>query len=286
MDGLPKHIYRYRPASSEYFFEELKQAIRHAKIFLSSAASLNDPMDFRPSYENLSLRDFNKEFGHRSDFTKGLTRSKYNEIYGTSLSRDEFRKLGITRNSRLQNLDLRRKVFLKSFNEMPNRTRLACFSEAECSIPMWAHYAEDHSGVSLQYEVDWNVGRSPEGKVLAPVAVEYIRQRPVIEANEWANYMGRGNAELDDVALESVMAKLCLAKSFEWAYERERRIFLIDGEAPKYWEVPHLQVKSLRLGLRIDSAIKKKIISEFGGSLTILQSENTANDFLLNYVAV
>lgn len=81
---------------------------------------------------------------------------------------------------------------------------IACFSKVRDDILMWAHYADKHRGLGLEFDGSENCNFFGEAQ-----AVEYENFTPVP--------LGE-----DSMA---IMKRIILTKSKHWSYEREYRIF-------------------------------------------------------------
>lgn len=101
-------------------------------------------------------------------------------------------------------------------NDIMRGRGLACFSEVKDNLLMWAHYAQSHHGFCLEF-----VGTSfPFNKARN---VEYSRTIPSI--NPASVLLGE----------QHVIFPMILTKANCWAYEKEWRIFHLEGDvAHKY----------------------------------------------------
>ena len=66
---FPQKIFRYRRCDTDYFLDELDNAINFQRVFLCSARNVNDPFEFAPAYEESPteevLRLLKKRFGNK-----------------------------------------------------------------------------------------------------------------------------------------------------------------------------------------------------------------------------
>src|SRR5262249_31328334 len=107
---------------------------------------------------------------------------------------------------------------------------VCCFSRSIRSLLLWAHYAESHKGVCLQFYV----ARDPDVFCQA-IPVEYELEYPVVN---WTN-----DSDLD--ALKGV-----LRKHPSWAYEEECRI-VSPSNCRKYFQFKPAALTGIVLGCRI-----------------------------------
>lgn len=113
------------------------------------------------------------------------------------------------------------KKFRTDFEELRTRMGITCLSETDDSLLMWAHYAKNHSGICVEYEL-----LEFSSKLhFTPVPVVYSDERVSIHTLEdLANDMLR-------LFIESLTSK-----SPEWAYEKEWRIIRDDGACGEKWD--------------------------------------------------
>lgn len=178
---LPKYLFKYYAPTSENILD-----IKNQRLWLSHPNSFNDPFDCnigydREKYEKNRLIKFIKEIGcvEEPNKAKGFTlndkvrilRSRLGDYY-SMYNRDEnysdaMRKILETKsetfqkkirnilNNELQQLDFKIET-LKKLN-----IRVACFSELEKydeffnQIVMWSHYADNHKGFCIEYDLEF-----------------------------------------------------------------------------------------------------------------------------------
>ena len=110
------------------------------------------------------------------------------------------------------------KSLCQTFEEMKKTTGITCLSEKYDSLLMWAHYANNHRGICVEYELlEIN-----EQLNFAPV--------PIIYDNDRAVY-----SSIDDNPIE-VFIKSLTSKSSEWSYEKEWRIIQDDKACGNSWD--------------------------------------------------
>lgn len=99
-------------------------------------------------------------------------------------------------------------------DEYKNTLRVLCTTPTEMHSLMWAHYADSHRGICIEYEVDFS--SLPKG--LASVPVQYT--------NELKSYL----ASSFILSPEDLLSRLLFTKSSEWSYESEWRFVLHNGD--------------------------------------------------------
>ena len=111
--------------------------------------------------------------------------------------------------------------FQAEFEELRTKMGIACLSEAYDSLLMWAHYANNHRGMCVEYELlEFNRQLG-----FSPVPVVYSDERVSIHTIE--------TLERD---IQGLFVESLTSKSPEWSYEKEWRIIRDDGACGDKWE--------------------------------------------------
>src|SRR5579859_4649417 len=99
-----------------------------------------------------------------------------------------------------------------AFDQLMSQFRVCCFSEKHDNLLLWAHYAENHMGFCIEYDIP---DESCEKECFA---VKYTNELPVVERveryPEGAPNAGKLKIKKDDF-------DVFLTKSRDWEYERE-----------------------------------------------------------------
>jgi hypothetical protein len=188
---IPRYVYHYCPLTEKIMRDEkegsdikcknkcriqLKEttlnSLLNNTMYLCSPAIFNDPYDCIASFDKQELEDF----CHRNDFEYDSDPS-----YLNSVSKMVFEKLH-------QNIGI------------------ACFSRKPDNTLLWAHYATNHEGICLKFDIledpdfFWD---------LKPVV--YCSEIPKLDINRF-------------IAEKLDISPLFINKSIEWAYEEELRL--------------------------------------------------------------
>jgi len=249
----PESIFKFRGVNPELFPKYLEE-INDEKIWIARPDSFNDP------YEVYFKGDFQKPFFEY--LLKKIPQIK-NIIPATIL--DEIRagdrpgekilqyllaKSGnfskemlevIQNNFRNANFDSNRKF-------MNDTIKISCFSERNDSIPMWAHYADQHKGFCIEYEIH------SQAKQLIYLLF------PVVYTDKIADV----TKELSEsvIGITGWGIKPAIIKSQDWSYEKEWRIIQTTPPDPPYKGV-HLNIfpiKGIYLGTDIKDEHKNKLV--------------------------
>ena len=165
----------------------------------SSPDSFNDPFDCDINLLEFNFSECSQEIKNeleliKKDISKQRDRDMSKEVDKIPLDKIE----DIYRRSQLDKI---------------NRSSICCFSKNYKNTTMWSHYADNHKGVCLIFDI------SHENPLIDHRA-DRLTQGPVDYDNYTpANYLKS--------KLEGIM-KLYLTKSSDWRYEEEFRITIIE----------------------------------------------------------
>lgn len=234
MAMMPEKLYRYRSCSTlniDAFDKDLVYAV--------TADKFNDPYDTLIQYDIESIRQqvrcyCNKDFisalqmliRKGMEFPHNMTR-----LFGAENL--ESLKIQILSCGDIDSLayeqfyeymdSICEKAFLKISDIIKKVSPIACFSETVQSVTMWSHYADNHEGFALEYDLRFiPTEGSAMGCSIFPVVYDDHR----FEATDfiaWCFAKGYGI----DMKQPDQFAhfKLSLHKSTQWEYEKEWRLF-------------------------------------------------------------
>ena len=323
---LPKYLFKYYSPTSENILD-----IKNQRLWLSHPKSFNDPFDCNigydsENYEKSCLIKFIKEIGcvDENNKSEGFTLddknrilrsrlgdyySMYNKIesYADAMRKilepksEEFqRKTRIILSTKLKQIDYKIEK-LKTIN-----IRVACFSELERydefpnQIVMWSHYADNHKGFCIEYDLeilkkDINFSLKDlefyhdrkneylkernEAIIKAGLfPIEYTSNRiniPVTKLNQ-INIDSSGKITYNS-NIDELFYKTFVVKSANWNYEKEWRI-IIDGQISNYFDnrIPFPYIKTIYLGCKADKELINTMITigeEIGAEVNILKMD-------------
>ena len=134
----------------------------------------------------------------------------------------------------------------KSLDEIRRTTTITCFSEDDDSQLMWTHYAYDHRGISVAYDI---MKIYSELKI-CPVPVVYSKDRVCLTS-----------IDLNDVKTSSLsfLAGSLTSKSPEWSYETEWRLIQNESLYGSDWDakkggglLPGVKPAAITFGCAVD----------------------------------
>jgi hypothetical protein len=226
VSNYPHFFYRYisLDPTDDNSIKKLRDVIVNSSLWLSSRDGFNDPFDLKAKYiiEGRTLKFRNK--------IKELLKKHYLELGGVKRTK-EINRIMANQPELLKNLN---NSMTKSLEEIG----ACCFTIDPRNLLMWSHYANNHRGIVLQFEV-----ANDTSTFLKNVRVEYVNDYPLLN---WAN------------ETESEIRKSFLNKFKTWEYEKEWRMVHIFG-ANSYINFKPEALTGLIFGSKADSNIKEAV---------------------------
>ena len=258
----------------KYLGPDRTDILLNARIRFAQASVFNDPFEMQPFFEKFEL-SVDDELRNSPD---RILDKAANLIY-SSLPDDRKRTITIE--------DIKQKVLPKLRNTLLNDPEsvvqqfqkivpqslseilgVLSLTEKRDNLLMWAHYAQNHEGFVIEFDenhtffhripgllanTDQLVSRLPSQECGYLRKVEYFDERP-------------NHSSILDLTPSSVL----LAKSKEWEYEQEWRMFRLLEEADEtkasdegsvyLFSIPPDCIKGLILGCRMSPEKKSEII--------------------------
>lgn len=222
-------LYKYATWKEKDSDNFTKENIKDSKLYFNTPDSFNDPFDSASSY-NISSESREKLL----DIFEQQTHGKYDAdliAEARKISGSEFNKI------------------FKSTDYDPfhnSKRGITCFSRKNDNILMWSHYAYNHQGVCLGFDIDENdehltkffdesknkhLFSSANGNACRIFPMKYVSydKRPQIDPND-----------------EKSWWKTLTFKSDLWAYENEVRIAVISYNQIIFPDLLHYKPSSLK----------------------------------------
>jgi len=242
LQGIPKILYKYRS-----FQEDVKENMRYQRkalvegeLYFASHKLLNDPFDLRirKRYELMPEKDIilhgayylaqnNREASFSSLWN--VSEQKYNENIDN-------------------NPEYLRDMSISEIEEMNNSIDrgIACFSERNDDILMWAHYGNSNQGFCIGYNSD-KLNSIIEDKFISGIfQVHYFEEFPEIKP-----FIGHNS---------DFILKRFASKSNKWSYEKEWRIIIHDFSS-YVLKIPNDVVEEIVLGSNVLPETEKEILA-------------------------
>ena len=240
-------LFRYRPFNPEF----LKSELSSDQVYLWHLDDQNDPFEGRFQYQyDISVDSILRQLKAQRDRLRSYDDTKKDKswLHGDRASQvkeittilraatdEKLRELAesVFASKNYENPRLRQEIQAKHL-AMTHRAVIACFSANTDSPTMFAHYASNHSGICIEYEVSTELVKP----------VEYTESVPVID------FLSPD----DDV----LMTARLLTKHLEWAYEQEHRLVIYDHPAGLYRD-PHISVVGVIAGCKMKAEDMKTL---------------------------
>ncbi|MBV1926547.1 MAG: DUF2971 domain-containing protein [Rhodobacteraceae bacterium] len=278
---IPKKLYRFRPAGTAHFEEELRQAVLFHKVWCSPMDCQNDPFEALPVIVDSSIKEL-KEF-------LSLIRKRHGP--NTTLSGSDMLRLakeeGMSREQQkevkkiLKDIPYQRKLARDSFLLQRKATKIAAFCENSESLLLWAHYAASHQGIRIDYA--WEESSNISYSYPKMVRVRYTKDRPILSSVDIAKYVCGGVLADQEIAskefIDKVLVESILTKSLEWEYECEWRLVVVNEKEAGYAVTLPLKVISITCGASASKETIATCLEIAGGDVPIYQSRLSDNYF-------
>lgn len=162
---LPLKLYRYRPAAEPFYALD---EICTGEIYLAHHQDLNDPFDASSVMRGTHPMDYmreNTKARYQETFQPKLEEHIFRQIFESDHWYDELMTLAakesVPPEQQKYAVEALRKVIMdeyanvnQAFNTMVHKvSRIACFTTKADNLPMWSHYAGNHTGICLEYEI-------------------------------------------------------------------------------------------------------------------------------------
>jgi hypothetical protein len=229
--------FKYLPVDSEERLKFLEQLLVQGQLYFPAAAAFNDPgefrIHFRPPKQKAPIRRqffIDNPRATENEFERwyrSTSWSSWHVYFEPSLQGDLISQLGVL-----------------------------CLSRT-CRDPiMWAHYAANHAGVCVAF----NIGKLLD-QIDDPIfgSVSYRRRLPVLR------YFGEDGKQ--------VITKLLLTKYKGWSYEKEVRIVVRQGNVTK--QISADAIEGIILGKDVPApkeAQIKKIVETLPRPIKVLRA--------------
>ena len=223
----PDALYKYC-----MFNEYTEEIFTHNEIYFSSPEKFNDPFDSKPRLTCEGTMKERKRYLCKQYQKKYPKRSKEEILTDVEMEiitkgRDE-----IVLNEAME----------KSREILRKKLGICCFSEKRDNILMWAHYANQHTGFCLEFDIDNDFFKP----ITCAIKVEYDAIWPELNVMRLDSYP------------EGKVGKKLLIKANDWEYEQEWRI-VDHKKGPGIQNFPENALSGVILGCRISQENKENV---------------------------
>jgi hypothetical protein len=328
----PKSLFKFYAPTSDNIIDIKKQ-----RLWFAHPNSFNDPFDCHTGYDATSFEKHalleyikNKGYAETKNSQNGFTEEDFNRIdnslpeyeYNWMRNTEEYwdaiRKISESKSHEFKKTidNLRRKfhrdVEKKIEKLRVTNIRVACFSDLksdhfppkhtdfEFMIQMWAHYASNHEGFCVEYDI---TSLHPENLIslehekvfggqdtyqsykkdlllsagLFPVI--YTSNRVNIPKTKLNKIKIDENGNIKHNSdMDSLLYKTYIIKSAKWSYEKEWRI-IVDGDICNYFDnkIHFPYIKKIFLGCKMSTHnidILLEIAEELNAEVVLMEMNN------------
>lgn len=221
----PRRLFKYLSLGLASL-EHSRRILLESSLYWRCPTDFNDPYDCAPVFRISPSRDQFRAY------LKDLTRER-----SSGLPRAERQQL-VTRGVKIARQTYEQALIEGNAHRLA-RIGVCSLSEKGDDVLMWAHYADAHRGVCLEFSVV-----EGDGYFEHALPVTYSRDRPCIT--------------LPCRSMEDMIAPAFLTKADFWSYEREWRLIRPD-RPPGFYRCPPGSLKAIVVGARISVQQKQAV---------------------------
>lgn len=165
-------------------------------------------------------------------------------------------------------------MFQQEFMAEMRKTAVFCMSEASDSILMWSLYAQNHTGIAIEFAP--NHSQSP---LSLAQRVEYSADLPKLTFRDL--FRGLSNRK---AVIEQLIKNFTLTKSKIWSYEQEWRVVVAGGSGIRSFSSD--DINAVYMGCRMSQTdqdrVKTLVSANYPNAKLFVTSKSTT-DFALNH---
>lgn len=203
-------FYKYAPWVDPKGDYTRKNILNNA-VYLASPETFNDPFDFNPVYdynasEEQKIIHLSHLFRERENLTKKQARRKAKQI--------------LKENPTFNNEESICRFAGNIKNNLRQIAGVSCFTTKPGNSPMWAHYADGHTGICLEWDF-------PDEKRIEHFSLPPGADKPVpliLQPVQYSNERPVANLFCDTKQSSDPLYRSVITKSTDWAYENEYRL--------------------------------------------------------------
>jgi Protein of unknown function (DUF2971) len=255
-----EHLYHWQRLNPEY----LTTLLRDQVIYCQAPEKFNDPWDCKPNFNTEILVD-PVEHERHVEWAVHICR-KHNR----TMPEADIANMAVT-------LRTDRQLLASTIDQLPRRSwpvisaryRVYCLGPNIGNLLMWAHYAENHTGICLEFT-------TRDVVMCSALRVRYHESFPIVRAY---------SAEP-----EEALAPL-LDKAAVWAYEREYRLIAQErsnatGHATlitdnNFLKLPETALLSVIVGCQGPYEEVRRLVARFAPHVIMKKAERVPNRFEL-----
>jgi hypothetical protein len=241
--------------------DRLVPFLRTGKLYCSSPKQFNDPWDCELAFDIPSLEDPEVRRRH-ADWAVDLTTRR------APMSAMDTERMRLTLiNDPARAAELLTEISAATSADIANRFRVYCLGSDPTNLLMWSHYAEDHSGIALEFSLR-------NGIMCAALECQYHEELPLFPID------GGGDEQ---------HLTVLLAKSHVWKYEQEFRLVTQERAAANtqdtlftdggLLQLPQGALTAIVVGCKGDVAAVQRLVDEHAAGLPVKRAVRLAHRY-------
>lgn len=243
---LPLKIYKFINLDR---IDRVLKSIEENKIYLNRPSNFNDPYDSMCKLSIAKLMIIIRRQAELHSAIKNNLKFDYIKNMNQSISI----KLKTFKRKEREMLDEEKEKLLSKFKDILS---ISCFSEDYHSVLMWAHYAKNHSGICIEYDISG----------LNKLDILRRGLHPVIYNDKMIDITTLVFHQLNNRPIHHLLIlKSSMYKSTDWSYEKEWRL-IVSKPSNNYVTTP--KPTKVLLGSKIE-ANNERLLREHCKSLLI-----------------
>lgn len=206
--------------------------LENSRIYLARPSEFNDPFDFTVNYDFATATEKDLRI--------------YADKRGKDAQDKETLINNLKKNPAEATKDLR-ELMKKTFNK---RSGVICLTSAIESLPMWAHYGDNHDGIAIKFNQHKILEKTPN---LNLKKVNYADNFPTLK-------------EINEYPSNEFFLHFC-RKSKKWEYEQEHRILAFNisdcfTKNTRYLNLPEGAITGVYFGEKIGLNERDELIEK------------------------
>lgn len=235
---IPKYLYKYR----NWDDPNHKRILTQNEIYFTSAQKFNDPFD--------SIVPIRFDLG-----TDEQIRDVLKTFFKKAAPDESDSEIEVAINIFIQSRIYKNQAFLDKFeNDFREKKKYSLYgiftmSAVGDNILLWSHYAKDHKGFCVKFDMD----------LLRDQFLEHANDKSMIEVREVEYSKDYPELNYFEMSKEEIVLKHVLLKAEDWSYEKEYRAILLNSTNLPFVIHPNT-VSEVILGVRIEELTRNEII--------------------------
>lgn len=228
MRKLPQCLYKYRA-----FNVNTLRMLTKAEVYYANPEAFNDPLDSKPSIQvDTDLQSL------ENLLRRMLVQARGQNVADRIINEHRYMSTRASKGAEYFTQSLANEVLMLLRKDFGAQGVLSLAERWDCPL-MWSHYADEHRGVCIEYDMSDHVF---EG--LEPVDYRKPRSIRVSDLVDW-------KINRSDSAEQEILRTFYFAKAPQWRYEREWR----DIRSCSGADSAPARVSAIYFGLRCDPSV-------------------------------